>query len=376
MREGFSLVELMAVMAIIAVLIGLLLPALARAKEEARKTQCRSNLRQIGLAITMYAGDNGGWSPEAGGVFGGRYSDMEVYLPSTGRACDVYGIMASFEPPCESSPTAGQPQSWRCSPARPSRPIGLGLLWMGGYVTRKGAQILYCPANQSGIAAKGIRADMHRRFDADEPFFTSKGVIVRGDADAHGDWEVPMVWPAVCWDGSSELSTGTCLVLSNYDLRWHGSFYRQSPFLFYGGGRTTTFPTAIKVEEVGKSGIVADTLEVFLGLETGEVLGFPTIPPPPERYTKAENYVVRNHLNAWNILFADGSVKTYGDGSGALYRALVDRWAANGTAILPSDNPSEPMNKPVDLDGDGTCDTWELDAYIWTPYLDTAYGRD
>lgn len=62
-RKGFTLIELLVVMVIIALLVGLLLPALARAKEEARKTQCRSNLRQIGLAIEMYANDNGGWSP-------------------------------------------------------------------------------------------------------------------------------------------------------------------------------------------------------------------------------------------------------------------------------------------------------------------------
>jgi len=57
-------------MVIIALLIGLLLPALSRAKEEARKTQCRSNLRQIGLAMQMYANDNSGYAY----VFGGHYA--------------------------------------------------------------------------------------------------------------------------------------------------------------------------------------------------------------------------------------------------------------------------------------------------------------
>ena len=59
-RQGFTLIELLVVMVIIALLVGLLLPALGRAREEARKTQCRSNLRQMGLAMHMYANDNKG----------------------------------------------------------------------------------------------------------------------------------------------------------------------------------------------------------------------------------------------------------------------------------------------------------------------------
>ena len=61
--RGFSLVELVVVMAIITVLAAIMFPMIFTAREAARRRVCMSNLRQIGMALQMYAGDHGGRLP-------------------------------------------------------------------------------------------------------------------------------------------------------------------------------------------------------------------------------------------------------------------------------------------------------------------------
>ena len=85
--KGFTLIELLVVIAIIAILAGMLLPALARAREEARKAVCKSNVKQIGLAISMYSNDFEEFYPTCGlNMTAGNADDLR----GLGSLCLLY----------------------------------------------------------------------------------------------------------------------------------------------------------------------------------------------------------------------------------------------------------------------------------------------
>jgi prepilin-type N-terminal cleavage/methylation domain-containing protein len=369
-RKAFTLIELLVVIAIIAILAALLLPALAAAREKARRTSCMNNLKQIGVALASYTSDYNEYFPSWPGWFGGNEDNWcvpdEANCPADHS---VHNVTNKYIPYCPSAAPAGLfkkpfmgragtsatanadvgidmigPNSdpaflsyWTCIGQGSKRyisggysdwgrgfvnaaPHGLGMLLYSGHMGD--ARSFYCPSSQGmrSPAISDIPGGDGTIFDLGafglEHWKTAGGF----DAETliYGDWSDTKRYQ----DGGSEM-----MIFSNYA-------YRNIPLTLYrpwhqyeDGKADVTRLLGVKPnlkarmgqpyfrtgKELGARAIVSDTFSKGAKYDAMGIQRASMSVSRIEETREWRSYALQGHRDAFNVLYGDAHVSIFGD---------------------------------------------------------------
>ena len=386
MRKGFTLVELLVVVVVIGFLVLLVMPMIGSTHPSARQTQCRSNLRQVGIGLAMYAGDFLGWSP--------AHYGNNLRWDKEGSA---WVHNADYDALHHDNGPDDLLQAWLLTSnivdddTLLDRPVvtGLGVIFSDGYLTRYGGSVLMCPSWPVSVKSSRLGSLLEEVVipDPSEPFFEKMDVpcfdywdgATPGVTDGYDDSATnrdgvqditeicPLFPPGKCTD---DIRGEGNFVVTNYWLRFKVSNWSCYKFLSSVG-------TAIVSDTLIGNSTALITMNV-LGTDGGS--GDPRNEPegagdgaddvPNGRF-------VQNHQGVYNVLFTDGAVKIFSDAGATLRRKLtaspVPGLDANGDGVYGDGTASVPGDYAVNTTSEAGALTETMRTMEAFPAFDELY---